>query len=167
MNVPRRYRLLPARTILALLSIALAAPLIAGCGSTVPVAPVHGVVTLDGKPLAFGAVVFTPLAEGDNKQVGKPAYGEIDPDGTFTLGTFGDADGALVGVHRATIMGDTNSDDGPPPGTTETRAARAAKPPFKMVRVTDRTFDVVAGAENQFTIELSSDHVRRFARRDD
>ena len=142
-----------------------AALLAAGCGSSPPVAPVRGEVTLDGRPLRGGAVVFTPLAHDADKRVGKSAYGEIRPDGTFALGTFSEQDGAIIGTHRATIIGRAGSDDAPSPGITKTNAPPTTKPPFDMVRVTGRTFDVVAGQDNEFTIELSSGYVRQFAQR--
>ncbi len=171
MNTTCRNCRRPAPTVLALMLAALAAPLTAGCGSsTPPVAPVCGVVTIDGQPLAGGAVVFAPLARGADKLVGKSAYGEIQPDGSFTLGTFRADDGAIIGKHRATIVSRSDSDDDPPPGVTQTSQTpvkRTARPPFDMVRVTDRTFDVIADRDNEFTIDLSSDYVRRVARRDD
>src|SRR6187401_3586274 len=67
-----------------------------GCGSkTSPTAYVRGTVLLDGQPLAKGAIVTLPPA-------GRGAHGIIS-DGQFELGTFGDADGAVIGTHKVSI----------------------------------------------------------------
>ena len=82
----------------ALVSMLLAVSLfVAGCGGDqLPVAPAQGKVLLDGKPLEFGAVMFQPEA-------GPPARGQIQPDGSFTLSTYGNGDGAIIGKHRVRI----------------------------------------------------------------
>ena len=55
--------------------------LLVGCGgSPWPTAPVHGTVTLDGKPLDNGRVTFVPKA-------GRGASGIIQSDGTFKMET--------------------------------------------------------------------------------
>ena len=70
-----------------------------GCGSGTN--PVSGTVTFEGKPLAGGGdIIFVPL-DGD----GKPAAGVINPDdGTYTLGTEAEDDGAIAGKHRVEII---------------------------------------------------------------
>lgn len=69
----------------------------AGCGPSYPeTAPVTGKVTLDGQPLSTGKIVFYP-------KEGRPAMGQIEPDGTYTLTTFEEGDGALPGEHKVTI----------------------------------------------------------------
>ena len=60
--------------------------------------PVSGLVTYKGKPLTRGTVVFEPDA-------GRPAHGEIQSDGRYTLSTFKDGDGAVEGTHRVSISG--------------------------------------------------------------
>lgn len=61
-----------------------------GCGRRPTLAPVSGRVTLDGRPLAFGSVMIQPTG-------GPAARGRIQPDGSFTVGTFAPGDGAIVG----------------------------------------------------------------------
>jgi hypothetical protein len=69
----------------------------AGCGSPDPeTAEVTGIVRLDGQPLTSGIVTFTPEA-------GRSATGFIQSDGTYTLKTYTDGDGALPGKHIVTI----------------------------------------------------------------
>ncbi len=61
--------------------IALGGLLLAGCGpsSDVPkLAPVHGVVTMDGKPLANATVRFIP-------ESGRPSVGVTDEQGRYEL----------------------------------------------------------------------------------
>ena len=71
--------------------------LCAGCGSGQPeTAPVEGTVRLSGEPVTSGRVTFYP-------EQGRPATGHIGADGTYTLTTFDEGDGALLGKHRVTI----------------------------------------------------------------
>ncbi|MFM1904880.1 MAG: hypothetical protein RLZZ440_2780 [Planctomycetota bacterium] len=80
----------------------------AGCGGSGPrLARVEGVVTLDGKPLSTGRVTFWPAA-------GRSGSGWIEADGSFRLGTFGDADGAVVGPHKVAVTPASQTPTGPP-----------------------------------------------------
>lgn len=90
-----------------------------GCGgSNNPVAPVKGVVTLNGKPVADMVITFTPVpgktaSVGDANAPGKSATGNTDAEGKFTLSTYERNDGALVGEHKVTVFG-TGPDPTPP-----------------------------------------------------
>jgi hypothetical protein len=75
--------------------------------------PVAGVVTLDGEPVSGGAVRVIP-------QKARAATGAIGPDGRFTLGTFTEADGCVVGTHVVEVM--------PPPTGGDERSPAPAKP---------------------------------------
>jgi hypothetical protein len=68
-----------------------------GCGRRVVLVPAEGRVTLDGKPLEFGAVMVQPAA-------GPAAQGRINSDGTFRLGTFKPDDGAIPGQATVRVM---------------------------------------------------------------
>jgi hypothetical protein len=72
------------------------AALLAGCGGEMKVAPVSGVVTLDGRPLDRASVVFKPEAGG------RPSFGVTDEQGRFILAYSMNEDGAEVGP--ATVM---------------------------------------------------------------
>lgn len=88
----------------------------AGCGrSPLPVAPVTGRVTVAGKPVTTGAVWFYPSTAG------RPAIGQIGPDGRYTLATFTRADGALLGEHRVVVEARTVEQTfaQPPKATTD------------------------------------------------
>jgi hypothetical protein len=59
-------------------------------------APVTGVVTVDGKPVAAAQVLFT----SPNR---RPAAGETDADGRYVLSTYETGDGAAVGSYTVTV----------------------------------------------------------------
>ncbi|TWT33248.1 DUF4198 domain-containing protein [Blastopirellula retiformator] len=72
-----------------------------GCGPAAnhpELAPVTGVVTVNGKPVENVTVVFTPATEG------RVSRGGTDAEGKFTLRYAGDADGAVLGQHAVTFM---------------------------------------------------------------
>ena len=71
--------------------------LLGGCGDGLPErGKVTGKVTFNGKPVPEGTVTFYP-------ETGRSATGRIQPDGTYTLTTFDEGDGAIVGPHEVTI----------------------------------------------------------------
>ena len=60
-------------------------------------APVDGVLTLDGQPVAGATLQFIP-------KEGRPAVGRTDQNGKYALTTFVDGDGALPGTYRVAIV---------------------------------------------------------------
>jgi hypothetical protein len=58
----------------------------------------------DGKLLRDGTVEFGSM----DRDKSITATGDIHPDGTFELGTFELADGAVVGRHRVVVIADSN-----------------------------------------------------------
>lgn len=104
---------------------------------------------MDGKPLSGGRVMFQPIASGDDKVVGRPAIGSIQPDGSFKLTTYKDGDGALVGSHHPVVMENRKDDDATTDRTTD-------GPKIGVITLRDLTFTVVSGEENNFKIELNS-----------
>jgi hypothetical protein len=68
----------------------------AGCSREPKIARVNGKVTYRGQLVTTGTITFYP-------ESGRPAIGQIGPDGTFKLTTHTDGDGAFVGNHRVTI----------------------------------------------------------------
>lgn len=121
-----------------------------GCSNQPPVAPVRGIVKMDGKPLPGGRVMFQPIASGEKKIVGQVAIGQIQKDGSFVLTTYEDGDGALIGAHHPVVMENRQEDD--------PNAARptVAGPKIGVISLNDITYEVVAGEDNEFTIELDS-----------
>lgn len=72
-----------------------------GCGkgsNQVPVVRVRGTVTLDGKPVTKGLVVFFPKFDAP------VARGRIKEDGTYVLSTYGSGDGAAIGEFNVAIL---------------------------------------------------------------
>jgi hypothetical protein len=89
--------LLAPSTRAVILGVLSATMILPGCSDGRPArVPVAGKVLIDGKPVGIGAVRFTPAD-------GRPATGELGPDGSFRLTTFDLADGAVVGTHTVTI----------------------------------------------------------------
>lgn len=79
--------------------------LIVGCSKPpFEVAPVTGKVTIDGKPFSTGKVMFAPAAKPGSVESGKGAYGLLNDDGSYTLSTYGNNDGAVVGKHWVTVV---------------------------------------------------------------
>ncbi len=119
--------------------------LVAGCNqSPYELAPVTGVVTVDGMPLTAGQVMFAPRAVGDAIDAGKPAIGWLDENGAFELSTYSKGDGAVVGEHMVTLYGP--ADDSKLP---------AGIPSFKRVPVRGKALEVKAGEDNTFAIDVS------------
>src|SRR5262245_13286615 len=84
--------------------------LLSGCGSDgdFPTATTTGRVVCEGQPVPFVLVFFEPLQTGKKALVGKQGIANAEADGTFTISTYGDNDGAVVGRHRVRV--------GPPRG---------------------------------------------------
>jgi len=134
--------------------IGLAASLLlslAGCESDSKVGSVHGVVRLDGKPLATGTVRFLPAA-------GRAATGKIQSDGTFSLGTYKESDGALVGKHQVAIIAfevgpmPIRTEGGRPPATP----TKPLVPKRYMAPGTSGLTAEVKPGNNEFEFDLSS-----------
>lgn len=82
---------------------------LSGCiGKTkeVETAPVSGKVTLEGEPLPWGIVTFTPKR-------GRSASGLIQDNGSYRLSTYGEADGAAIGEHDVTVICTNQKPDAP------------------------------------------------------
>jgi len=67
-----------------------------------PLARVSGTVSYKGKPVESGRVVFTPVV-GKGGDTGQSASGMIGPDGSYSLTTFEENDGAILGEHVVTV----------------------------------------------------------------
>ncbi|PQO43583.1 hypothetical protein C5Y93_23325 [Blastopirellula marina] len=92
-NFMLRYSICSAIALLAIAAV--------GCGGRgEKIVPVSGTVMIDGQPLAAGVDGFITLAPAS----GRPAIGKIDGQtGKFTLTTYEEGDGALVGPHEVTV----------------------------------------------------------------
>jgi hypothetical protein len=84
-----------------------------GSGSEFPeTTPVSGKISFKGEPVTKGTITFQP-------DQGQAATGMIQPDGTYTLSTFAEKDGAIPGHHKVMIIandGDSTMIPGSSPG---------------------------------------------------
>ena len=92
----------PERGLLATLSVGLLA--LAGCGGGVTLAPVSGVVTLDGRPYPNAVVSFQPVGGTGNENPGRGSMAITDADGKYTLKYDNVEPGAVVGKHVVRIV---------------------------------------------------------------
>jgi hypothetical protein len=126
---------------------ALVISLAAGCSNSheLETASVVGEVTINGKPVEKGVVVFTPEA-------GRTGTGLIEPDGTFRLTTYRDGDGAIVGKHRVAVI---VSDDSKSSGV-EGGVVSLVPPRYASAATSGLEYDVKAGQTNNAHLELKS-----------
>lgn len=116
--------------------------LLSGCGSSHD-ATVHGVVTLDGKPLEIGEVQFHALGAGGT------AYGRLSPGGAYQL-TTGTESGIDPGDYQVTVVAREPFPENLPPGAppipkllSPERYGRLETTPFKFTIVAgDNTIDL-------------------------
>ena len=107
-------------------------------------APVRGKVTLDGKPLADGAVVTKPAS-------GRGAQGFVR-NGEFELGTKSTNDGASIGTHAVAVIAQEKLPNAGP----ETKAGKLLVPErYTNPDTSGLTIEVKAGT-NTPTLELKS-----------
>ncbi len=138
---------------------AVALVVLAGCSkSPYELAPVDGVVTIDGTPVHDAKVMFAPIARGETRNSGKPAFGPLEPDGSFKLTTYSDNDGAVVGEHWVTII---RLDPETPNGGGA--SPKAPHLPFDRLAVPKKV-NVIAGQQNHIAIALTGGEVKRFGR---
>lgn len=130
-------------------AVALCAAIIAGgCdGNALERVPVQGTVEFDGKPLAWGAILFTPLPGTS----GPRAAGQIK-DGAFSLD---EEEGPVVGKHRVAVWSDISpamhrdvKREGPLPETVDI-------PPCYNERST-LEIEATAAGPNQYHFRLKS-----------
>lgn len=116
--------------------------ILSGCGrNEFRVARTEGVVECNGQPVSGGVVFFSPIADSDQTTLaGKPASGDVDTDGSFTLSTYHDGDGAIVGRHKVTYS---------PPVSDDPQAPRFACAGAAPIEVE------IEPGDNSVTIELS------------
>ena len=119
-----------------------------GAGGEFEVAPVRGVVTVDGKPLVGGRLMFAPVADGSVK-AGKTGFADIQADGAYTVSTYGSEDGAVVADHWVTILS-TGSDA----AKSQLRGASRVMFPTRQT--------IQSGEENVVDLQLDVAMIKRF-----
>ena len=142
--------------LLSILSIVFL-PLSTGCGSSeYPLAPVSGVVTLDGRPLEGARISFQPRASGGKLHAGPPSYGETDADGRFSLHTFYGNDGAVVANHRVCIS--TEKAKPNPDGSDNIIILAEERLPARYHNRSKLEFTVQESGTDQCNFDLTSDN---------
>jgi hypothetical protein len=130
-----------------------------------PLAPVRGTVTIDGQPMTGGKVMFAPVAKGSLNS-GRPAFGEIQHDGSFALSTYSDGDGAVVGDHWVSIVNGLAAGGTSQP--VRQAAIRAGEPvnksTFQRIVFPRKVVTVVAGQDNLIDIEMSSQDIAKYGK---
>ena len=108
-------------------------------------------MTLDGKPLEFGYVVFQPPQ-------GQPAKGQIGPDGGFTLETKGFGPGAFIAKHRVSVYCYQGHRPGAqdPNQPNQSLGASLIPPAYSRGGMSGLSADVPPDGLADFAIELSS-----------
>ena len=118
-----------------------------GCGGTYD-ASVHGVVTLDGKPLARGTLAYDSISEGPL------CYGLIQSDGTYSLQTGSEA-GIPSGQYKVTVVANeasTPSSGGGPPAP-----GKPITPPWYRTKTATPLEQAVQPGSNEINLELTSE----------
>ena len=128
---------------------------IAGCGGGTPKYPVHGKVTLpDGSPFV-GAVVEFTAKEGING-----AAGVVQSDGTYTLSSEGQDDGAPAGAYRVRLIppdaDETGNADDDDPGYQRRKRPQLPRK-YQSIETSGLEFTVSDSGDNKFDIALSKD----------
>lgn len=79
--------------------------LLAGCDGMekFPVSATTGTVQCDGKPVVRAMVYFEPKRSGEGAMIGQQGYALTDESGKFTVSTYGEKDGAVVGTHMIRV----------------------------------------------------------------
>jgi hypothetical protein len=93
--------------------------------------------------------MFAPVAKGSDVNPGKPAWGNIQSDGTFRLTTYKNDDGAVVGEHWVTIM---NSEEKLPKGVPE----------FSRL-IVPKKVTVAANSDNEINFAFAGSDIKKFA----
>ena len=133
------------------LAVAAALATFAGCGPGIKVAPVSGVVTLDGKPLANAHLAFQPQAAKGTVNAGTGSYAISDANGASACDwpiRTGQGPWSPVIVWKSTC------------GMRPTTGSRTRPPqktlPVKYNRDSVLTFEVTAGGADKANFDLVS-----------
>jgi hypothetical protein len=151
--VPSRRTMLPvAATVVSLHLL-----LLTGCGKSGPqTIVVRGTVTSGGKPLEGGTIAFQPTKVLEGAPM-RPAIGQIEPDGTYSLTTFTKGDGVQPGEYQVVVT----SLVGAPPLTQweESPPPRKSRIPAKYNQTTTSglTASIAADADEPLTIDFKCD----------
>lgn len=121
-----------------------------GCSGGNLGAAVGGTVTLDGKTIGPGVIIYAPLGGKEN-----PAVGTILPDGSYTVKTGGKR-GLPVGTYKVCVQVFEQSPDRKPGERTMTPSKSLVPRKFTSVETSGMQYDIVAGS-NTIDVAIASD----------
>jgi hypothetical protein len=135
-------------------ALLLCGTLLVGCDSTpYSLAPVAGVVTLDGQPVPGAVVNFQPQATNE-KSPGPGSTGRCDAAGRYELSTIRDEPGAVVGPHTVRIF--SYSPESPAASDTDAGPTKEIIPP-RYNYETELTYEVPAAGSSTADFTLSTE----------
>lgn len=124
-----------------------------GCGGNdgPKLAPVTGLVTLNGNPLTVGTVYLIPDASKGTK--GPLSLGKLDEKGRFELKSAGERAGAVVGFHKVRIeVPNAQNSEGPVPASAPTVDLSRYNDP----ETSGLTIEVKEGDNNSAAFDLTA-----------
>jgi hypothetical protein len=138
-----------------------------GCGGGEPsLAPVSGIVTVDGKPYPDAVVSFQPIGTKDALNPGRGSSGYTDANGRFVLKYDGIKNGAVVGKHLVRIMTKgndvmigsegTGSDDFTPPS-----GIKIDPIPAEWNGLSTKEFEVPSGGTDKANFDITSKKAKK------
>jgi len=126
-----------------------------GCGGDGKIAPVSGVVTLNGKPVADVAVTLQPIAAEGNNSPGPASFGVSGPDGRYTVKLVGEETrGATVGKNQVRFSAHAVPTDFSEEGLKKAKAT--VKIPSRYWYESKLEFDVPAEGTTSADFQLTS-----------
>ena len=130
---------------------------VSGCGKApYELAPVSGVVTLYGEPLANATVSFEPQGSNSDESIAGPgSVGTTDEDGRYELTTFKQESGAVVGNHLVRIS-TYKSEFEDIKKSDKIKVISVEHVPWHYNRNTSLTFDVPAGGTDDANFVLTA-----------
>ncbi len=130
-----------------------------GGGGTEPTVPVTGTVSFNSSPVAGATVVF-----GADSGQARSATAVTDSSGAFSLSTYGEYDGAIVGTYKVAIsktetsggMSEDEEHAAIEAGQElpEAQAKSVLPSKYSSAATSGLVAEVTASGENQFTFEL-------------
>ncbi|MCR9291556.1 MAG: hypothetical protein NXI32_02480 [bacterium] len=115
---------------------------IAGCGSDrPPLASLTGTVTLDGKPVQYGGLMFSPVDGG------RPSLAGLNEKGEFEASYVYGVPGAIIGKHRVVFEESTATE-------SEEDEFKPYAPPVDNYTISPKEIEVESGGTViNFTLE--------------
>jgi hypothetical protein len=131
-----------------------------GCSSGHAIAPVSGVIKLDGQPYGKAVVSFQPIGSPENPNPGRGSSAYTDENGRFVLMYDDGRKGAIVGRHRVRIM--TRGNDvivvDPETGSEDEAPANQVIDPIpaEWNALSTKEFEVPPGGTDQANFDITS-----------